>query len=157
MKLRILILNWRCPQNPRAGGAEAVTFEIARRLVQHGNTVEWFSASFPGATAEETLEGIHIVRGGRQWTVHWSAFRHYRGRLAERFDIIIDEVNTIPFFTPLWADVPAVMLIHQLAREVWWYESAFPLNVLGYLTEPLYLRAYRRIPVLTVSASTESD
>jgi glycosyltransferase involved in cell wall biosynthesis len=119
--------------------------------------VEWFSASFPGAPAEETIDGVRIVRAGRQWTVHWTAFRHYRGKLSGRFDIVVDEVNTIPFFTPLWADVPTVMLIHQLAREVWWYESPFPLNALGYLAEPLYLRLYRQMPVLTVSPSTRSD
>lgn len=157
LTLRILILNWRCPRNPRAGGAEAVTFEIARRLVQRGDSVEWFSASYPGAAAEERLEGIRIVRSGRQWTVHWSAFRRYHRKLSQNFDIVVDEVNTIPFFTPLWADVPTVMLIHQLAREVWWYESAFPLNVLGFLAEPLYLRCYLDSPVVTVSASTSAD
>jgi glycosyltransferase involved in cell wall biosynthesis len=89
--------------------------------------------------------------------VHWRAFRHYRGRLSQHFDIVVDEVNTIPFFTPLWADVPHIMLIHQLAREVWWYEAAFPLNVLGFLAEPVYLRCYRAGPVLTVSGSTCDD
>jgi glycosyltransferase involved in cell wall biosynthesis len=134
-----------------------VTFEIARRLVQRGDTVEWFSAAFPGAPNNETIEGVRFVRGGRQWTVHWSAYRRYRGSLARRFDIVVDEVNTIPFFTPLWSDVPTVMFIHQLAREVWWYESKFPLSAIGFVAEPLYLRPYRTVPVLTVSASTEHD
>src|SRR6202022_3092021 len=107
---------------------------------QRGDAVEWFGSSFPGAPAAETIDGVHIVRAGRQWTVHWSAFRRYRSRLSQSFDIVVDEVNTIPFFTPIWANVPTVMLIHQLAREVWWYESKFPLNVIGFLAEPLYLR-----------------
>jgi glycosyltransferase involved in cell wall biosynthesis len=143
--------------NPRAGGAELVTFEIARRLVQRGDSVEWFSAGFPGAPSDETIEGIRIVRGGRQWSVHWSAYRRYRGHLSSLFDVVIDEVNTIPFFTPLWSDIPAVMFIHQLARDVWWYESPFPLNALGFLAEPFYLRPYRMVQVLTVSSSTEHD
>jgi glycosyltransferase involved in cell wall biosynthesis len=155
--LRILILNWRCPTNPRRGGAEALTFEVARRLVQQGDTVEWFAASFPGAPAEETLDGIHVVRGGRPWTVHWRAFRRYHSRLSRDFDIVVDEVNAIPFFTPLWAKVPVAMLIHQLAREIWWYEARFPLSVIGFLAEPLYLRCYQYVPVLTVSASTRDD
>lgn len=125
--------------------------------MQHGNSVEWFSASYPGARAEETVDGVRLVRRGRQWTVHWAAYRRYHRNLARQFDVVIDEVNTIPFFTPLWADVPIVMLIHQLAREVWWYEAPFPLNAIGYLTEPLYLRPYRNIPALTVSASTRDD
>jgi glycosyltransferase involved in cell wall biosynthesis len=126
-------------------------------LVERGDSVEWFSASFPGAASDETIDGVHIVRTGRQWTVHWSAFRRYRGKLSKNFDVVIDEVNTIPFFTPLWSDIPVVMFIHQLAREVWWYESPFPINALGFLAEPLYLRLYRRVPVLTVSQSTKQD
>jgi len=122
-----------------------------------GDSVEWFSAMFPGALNEEIVDGVRIVRAGRQWTVHWSAYRRYRGKLTRQFDIVVDEVNTIPFFTPLWADVPKVMFIHQLAREVWWYESAFPLSVLGFLAESIYLWPYRATPVLTVSASTERD
>jgi glycosyltransferase involved in cell wall biosynthesis len=74
-----------------------------------------------------------------------------------RFDAVIDEVNTMPFFTPLWAGVPVFMLIFQLAREVWWYESPFPISAIGYMLEPLYLRIYRRTPVFTISKSTESD
>ncbi len=156
-ELRILILNWRCPRNPRAGGAEAFTLEVVRRLVLRGHAVEWFSSSFPGAPAEESLDGVRIVRAGRQWTVHLAAFRRYKGMLARNFDLVVDEVNTIPFFTPLWSDVPTVMLIHQLAREVWWYESNFPLSAVGFVVEPRYLRLYRFVPVLTVSESTKAD
>jgi glycosyltransferase involved in cell wall biosynthesis len=155
--VRILILNWRCPKNPRAGGAELFTLEVAKRLVAGGDEVEWFSASYPGAATEEDIDGIHVVRAGRQWTVHMRAFLHYRGKLRSRFDVVVDEVNTMPFFTPLWAGVPVFLLIFQLAREVWWYESPFPVNAIGFAAEPLYLRCYRNSQVLTISASTEMD
>jgi glycosyltransferase involved in cell wall biosynthesis len=126
-------------------------------LVEAGDEVEWFTAAFQGAPSEETIDGIRIVRRGRQWTVHARAFQHYAGRLRGRFDLVIDQVNTVPFFAPLWAGVPVFMMIWQLAREVWWYESRFPLSAIGYALEPLYLRTYRRTPVLTFSASTASD
>lgn len=122
-----------------------------------GHTVEWFSASFPGAASEEYLDGIRLVRAGRQWTVHWRAFQRYRGRLRGRFDVVIDEVNTMPFFTPLWARIPTFMLIFQLAREVWWYESRLPISALGFAVEPAYLQAYRSTPAFTISRSTEDD
>jgi glycosyltransferase involved in cell wall biosynthesis len=70
---------------------------------------------------------------------------------------VIDQINTIPFFTPLWADIPRFVMMWQLAREVWWYESRFPLNAIGYALEPLYLRVYRHTPVITFSRSTEAD
>jgi glycosyltransferase involved in cell wall biosynthesis len=155
--VRILILNWRCPLNPRAGGAEFLTFQIAKRLVASGHEVEWFSAAFPGSLPKEALDGVRLVRAGRQWTVHLHAFLRYFRRLNRRFDLVIDEVNTVPFFTPLWADIPVFMLIYQLAREVWWYESRFPISLLGFILEPLYLRLYKRVPVFTESKSTLED
>lgn len=100
---------------------------------------------------------MKIIRRGKQWTVHWMAFRWYRKQRIRSFDVVVDQVNTVPFFTPMWAPIPSVMLIHQLAREVWWYESPFPISGIGYLLEPLYLRFYRRSPVITVSESTRSD
>ncbi len=103
------------------------------------------------------MDGIRIVRAGRQWTVHWNAFRHYRRSLRGRFDVVIDEINTIPFFTPFWAGIPTLLLIFQLAREVWWYESSIPISAIGYLLEPVYLRGYRKAPVVTISKSTEQD
>ena len=103
------------------------------------------------------MDGIRIVRAGRQWTVHWNAFRHYRRSLRGRFDVVIDEINTIPFFTPFWAGIPALLLIFQLAREVWRYESSIPISAIGYALEPVYLRGYRKAPVVTISKSTEQD
>lgn len=130
---------------------------MARRLVAGGHSVEWFSASFPGALSNEDMDGIKVVRSGRQWTVHFLAFWRYRRSIRSQFDVVIDEVNTMPFFTPLWAGIPIYMLVFQLAREVWWYESRFPISAFGFLAEPLYLSVYRRTRVLTISKSTESD
>ncbi len=97
------------------------------------------------------------MRAGRQWTVHLHAFLRYWSSARFRFDVVLDEVNTMPFFSPLWARIPIFMLVFQLAREVWWYESPFPINAIGYVTEPLYLRAYRRTPAITISKSTKDD
>lgn len=85
------------------------------------------------------------------------AFLRYRRSVRNRFDLVIDEVNTMPFFTPLWAGIPTFMLMFQLAREVWWYESPFPLSAVGYVAERLYLKRYQDVPVLTISKSTELD
>ena len=155
--MRILILNWRCPKNPKAGGAEFLTFEIAKRLVGFGHSLEWFTASFPGASEREVVDGVLFVRAGRQWTVHVRALTRYRRSLRDKFDLVIDEINTMPFFTPLWAGIPVLTVMHQLAREVWWYESVFPFNAIGYLLEPLYLRPYRRNNIVTISGSTKRD
>jgi glycosyltransferase involved in cell wall biosynthesis len=125
--------------------------------VAQGHGVEWFSASFRGAPRQEVMDGVQIVRRGRQFTVHLHAYRRYRKTLSDQFDAVIDEVNTMPFFTPVWSTIPAFMLIHQLAREVWWYETRFPLSLAGFVAESFYLKPYRKIPVLALSPSTERD
>jgi glycosyltransferase involved in cell wall biosynthesis len=49
-------------------------------------------------------------------------------------------------------------LIHQLAREFWFYETPFPLNYIGYhYLEEHWLSHYKNIPTLTVSQSTARD
>jgi glycosyltransferase involved in cell wall biosynthesis len=103
------------------------------------------------------VDGVHVIRDGEQWTVHLRAIQRYRGRLLGRFDVVIDQINTIPFFTPLWSDIPAFAMIWQLAREVWWYESRFPINVLGFAAESAYLSIYRNAEVFTFSPSTQAD
>ncbi|GFP29956.1 hypothetical protein HKBW3S44_00767 [Candidatus Hakubella thermalkaliphila] len=155
--MRILILNWRDIKNPKAGGAEVVTHEIAKRWVQWGHEVTLFTAGFPGAIPEEEFEGVRIIRRGEQYSVHYEAFRYYRRYLEGRLDVVIDEINTIPFLTPLYVKEKKVAFFHQLAREVWLYESKFPMNVIGYVSEPLYLKVYRNIPTVVVSESTRQD
>lgn len=154
---RVLVLNWRDISHPRAGGAERVTHEVARRWVDWGHEVTLFAAMYPGASTAEVLDGVRVLRSGSQMTVHWEAYKYYRRAARGRYDVIVDEVNTIPFFTPLYAHEPVIMYINQLAREVWRYEAPFPLSTVGYLAEPGYLQAYRRTPVMTISQSTADN
>lgn len=155
MARRLLMLNWRDRRHPAAGGAELVTYRVLARLANdYGWDVEWFSGAYPGAASEETSGGIRYVREGSQTTVHLCAYRRYRGK---RFDVIVDQTNTIPFFTPLYAKSPVTLFIHQLAREVWFYEAPAALRGIGYALEPHLLRCYRNVPVITVSKSTEES
>jgi glycosyltransferase involved in cell wall biosynthesis len=155
--MRILWLNWRDIKNPAAGGAELVTHEVASRWVKKGHSVTLFCASFPGGSDEQVLDGVRIIRRGRQYSVHYQAWRYYSRLPPDRFDIVVDEINTIPFFTPLYVRGKHLAFFHQLAREVWRFEAPFPLNVLGYLLEPLYLRLYRSTATVAVSESTRQD
>lgn len=157
--MKILMLSWRCPDNPAAGGAEVLTREILVRLVARGHEVTWFAAAFPGSASEEVKDGIRFVRAGRQWTVHVRAWRWLRRRPQE-FDRVVDQVNTLPFLTPLYVDGRRRLLIHQLAREYWFRQTsgAFRLVApLGYLAEPAFLALYRRTQALTISESTRDD
>ncbi|HTV75174.1 MAG TPA: glycosyltransferase family 4 protein [Candidatus Acidoferrales bacterium] len=150
--MHVFLLNWRDIRHPRMGGAEVLTHGIFARLVARGHRVTWFSSRFPGAARTERIDGIEIIRGGNAVTVRAHAYRHYAQ--LDDVDLVVDEINTLPFFAPLYARVPVVALICQLARDVWFYEAPAGIAQIGYATEPLYLRPYRTVRALTISDST---
>lgn len=155
--MKILIFNWRDIKNPSGGGAEVFTHENAKRWVEKGHSVTLFTSAFPNCAKEEVIDGVKIIRFGSKYSVYLKAFWYYKKRFKGKFDVVIDEINTLPFFTPLYVREPVVALIHQLAREFWFYETKFPISFFGYLIEPWYLKIYKNIITLTVSNSTKQD
>jgi glycosyltransferase involved in cell wall biosynthesis len=153
--MNILWMNWRDIKHPRKGGAEVLTFGIFKGLVDRGHRVTWFTGAFPGGADHEILDGVNVVRRGTALTVRAHAFAYYRE--TRDLDVVVDEVNTLPFMTPVYSRTPVVACIHQLAREVWFYEAPPGIAQIGYAMEPLYLRPYRHVPTLTLSASSESS
>jgi len=164
--LRILWFNWRCIKHPLAGGAEVYTHEIAKRLVKMGHEVIWVTARPKELPPEEIIEGYKVIRRGNKYTVYLKAKEVYHELKKQGWkpDMVIDEVNTIPFFTPLYVKEPIVMLIHQLCKECWRYAIHPLAERPGWLLEKtchkLYVKAVRdrKIKVvITVSESTRQD
>ena len=100
------------------------------------------------------MDGVSVVRRGSELTTRLFAPPFAR---RSQWDVIVEEINTLPYLTPLWARERSLLFIHQLAREVWWHEAPLPLAALGYVAEPLYLSTYRSTECVTVSVSTASD
>lgn len=157
--MRILILNWRDLAHPKAGGAEVYAYEIARHWVADGHQVTWFCAAVDGKPEEDALDGIRIVRRGGRLGVYREARKFYETEGRGEYDLVIDEVNTRPFLTPRYIDdAPVVALIHQVCREIWWYEAPLPVAILGrFWLEKRWLKAYRNTPVLTISESSKQS
>jgi len=154
--VRILILNWKDLSHPAAGGAEVLTEQVARALVARGHSLTLFAAAVDGKPEREVVAGVEIIRRGGRLGVYRAARSFWRTEGHGAYDIVVDEINTRPFLTPRWIhDTPIVALIHQLAREIWFDETPLPVAVLGrYVLEPWWLRSYRNVPALTVSASS---
>lgn len=125
---------------------------MLEELTKFGWSIEWFSAKYPGAPERSTVNGIRYVRSGSQTSVHLAAYQRYRAACA--FDVVIDEINTIPFYTPLYLKCRTIAWINQLAANVWRYESPFPAGAIGKALEPIYLRPYRRTEIITISESS---
>ena len=136
-----------------------MTHEHARRLVGRGHELTLFAGAVPGVAGNETIDGVAVVRRGGPVTTRFHAPRWYREqrRKGYDFDVVVEEINTLPYFAGRFAAVPTVLYVHQLAREVWWYEAPKPLAALGYGLEHVYLRLLRRSVALVPSESTRGD
>ena len=162
--MHILVLSWRGPGHPLAGGAEISTLEHAKGWVKGGHQVTWFTSIFPSCQQQETINGVQIIRRGVDiFGVHLEAFRWYVFGSHPRFDLVVDQFHGIPFFTPLYVKAKKLAFIHEVAKEVWrlnpWPK---PFNlipaVIGQIGEPLIFRLlYTQIPFMTVSESTRAD
>jgi glycosyltransferase involved in cell wall biosynthesis len=156
--MRILWFNWRDLRNPEAGGAEVYTHQIMKRLAKRGHEMTLFTSRFKGCQLNENIDGIDIIREGNRHTIYLKA-KNYSTAYKHHYDLMIDEINTRPFFIPKFVrEKEVIALIHQLAREFWFYETKFPLNYIGYYyLERKWLSNYKNIITLTVSNSTKSD
>jgi glycosyltransferase involved in cell wall biosynthesis len=156
--MRILWFSWRDLLNPEAGGAEVYTHEIMKRLAKRGHEMTLFTSRFKDCQLNENINGIDIIREGSKYTVYKGA-KNYSQAYKHQYDLMIDEINTRPFFIPKFVrEKQVIALIHQLAREFWFYETKFPLNYFGYYyLEKKWLSNYKDILTLTVSDSTKID
>lgn len=154
---KILWFNWKDRKNPLSGGAEIVNEELARRLVECGYKVIFLVSGFSGGAKKEIVNGYKIIRLGNRWTVYWQAYKYYKKNLGGWSDLIIDEMNTIPFFCKFYVKEKNIMFIHQLCRQIWFHQIFFPLSFIGYLFEPIYLWLLRDRKVITISESTKKD
>ncbi|MFT7646571.1 MAG: glycosyltransferase involved in cell wall biosynthesis [Candidatus Poriferisodalaceae bacterium] len=152
---RVLMCSFRDLAHPGAGGAEVYTHEVLRRWAGQGHDVTLFSAGVDGEPLESEADGYRIVRGGSRAGVYRAA-RNFHRR-SPNFDLVIDQVNTRPFFCHEWArgNEKTVCLIHQVAREIWFEQTSLPVAMLGrYIVEPGWLRRLRQVPAIAVSDST---
>ena len=150
------MLNWRDPKNPKSGGAEYVTHEHVKAWVRSGHTVTWFTSTFKDSKKEEEIDGVNIKRRGNSITVYLLAPFFYLFS-KEKFDLVIDQIHGLPFFTPLYVRKPKIALIHEVASEIWDYMFPFPINKIGKFIEPFYFNLYKRVMFWTDSGSTADD
>jgi glycosyltransferase involved in cell wall biosynthesis len=158
--MRILIFNWQDRTNPLAGGAEVHLHNIFSRIAGSGHEVTLFCSSYPGAAAEEFLDGIRVIRQGGRHFFNYHVPPAYLMRFRrESYDIVIDDVNKIPFFTPLFVRKPLFGIVHHLFGRSIFAEINLPAAFYVSLMERLALAVYRsgRMPFFVVSASTRDE
>lgn len=156
--MNILVINWQDITNPLGGGAETHFHEIFRRIAALGHSVTLLCCHYPGAAAEEVLDGIRIIRrGSRSLFNYYVPFVYRQLRRSQHFDLVIDDVNKIPFYTPLYVREPLMGISHHFFGTSIYRETNVLAGSYVYLAEKLVDFIYTKTPFAVVSQSTKDE
>lgn len=153
--MKILVINWQDWTNPLSGGAEIHLYETFRRVAAMGHEVTLFCCGFEGAPEREVIDRIEIIRHGTRNTFNYGVRTYYREHFQGKgFDVVVDDINKIPFYTPRYVTEPLVAISHHffgtsIFRETWLLPGLYV-----FLAEKLVDWVYRRTPFIVVSEST---
>ena len=89
--------------------------ELLRRLVIKGHSVTLFCSNYKGGSREDEVEGVRIIRAGNRYNFNLIAPVHIRRLVRrEKFDLFLEDINKIPFYSPLYLDLPSIIIIPRL-------------------------------------------
>ncbi len=156
--MRILVLNWQDHENPQAGGAELHLREIFTRLVARGHSVDLLCSSWDDAPSRVPLDGIAVHRIGNRTSYPFLVRRYFERHLrANNYDVVIEDLNKVPLYTPMWGVPKLVALVHHLFGATVFREAPAPLAAAVWLSERPLGTLYRKVPFQAVSVSTADD
>ncbi|HXT15821.1 MAG TPA: glycosyltransferase family 4 protein [Gemmatimonadaceae bacterium] len=155
--MRILLVNWQDRENPQAGGAEIHLHEIFGRLAKRGHEVRLLCGGWPHSAPRATLDGISVYRVGTRHTFPFLAHRYYKRILNNWPNVLVEDVNKVPLYTPRWGARRTVALVPHLFGSTAFHELAAPLAAAVWTAERPLGRAYRDIPFEAISESTADD
>ena len=155
--MRILLVNWQDRDNPQGGGAEIHLHEIFGRLAARGHQVTLLCGGWPGCPPRAELDGIQVHRVGTRHSFPFMARRYFARELSNSFDVLVEDVNKVPLYTPRWTSKPVVTLVPHLFGGTAFQELAAPLAAAVWLAERPLGPVYRHVPFEAISESTRDD
>ncbi len=156
--LKILVINWQDRENPQAGGAEVHLHETFSRIAGAGHEVTLLVSGWPGAPRRTELDGMEVHRTGGRYTFSLACPAYYRRHFKDRgFDVVVEDLNKVPVFAPLWSGLPVVLLVHHLFGRTAFKEASLPVALGTWLLERPVPRIFARTPTIAVSDSTRAD
>lgn len=148
----------------QAGGAERYVHEIGKRLAKEHEVTLW-CGKYKGCREAEEIDGIKIIRNGRKIkvgvfdpTIYVLAGLDYISKpKKERFNVVIDSISGLPFFTPLFVKEPKIAILHHLNKGIFFREVPFPAALISYLSERAIPVLYKNVQFITVSESSRKE
>ncbi len=154
--MKILVINWQDWLNPLSGGAEVHLHEVFKRIAAKANNeVTLFCSRHEGAPESEVIDNIKIIRKGGRNNFNFVAFSYYMRKLKnEDFDIVIDDINKIPFYTPLFVKKPLLAISHHFFGESIFRQAGKLAGNYVFYAEKLVDKVYKNTHFAVVSQST---
>ena len=156
--MRLLLVNWQDIENPQAGGAEIHLHEIFGRLAAKGHEVTLLCGGWPGCPPRARIDGMDVRRVGTRASFPSLVYSYFRRELATQpCDLLLEDINKIPLYTPLWTRRPTAALVPHLFGGTAFLELPAPLAATVWLSERPLGRIYRNVPFEAISESTRDD
>jgi glycosyltransferase involved in cell wall biosynthesis len=155
--VHILLVNWQDLENPQAGGAEIHLHEIFGRLAAKGHEVRLLCGGWPGCPPGTTIDGIEVFRVGTRHSFPFFARRYYRAHFDGWADVLVEDINKIPLYTPRWHAKATVALVPHLFGTTAFQEFPAPMAAAVWAAERPLGRMYRDVPFQAISESTAED
>lgn len=156
--MNILVVNYRDRMHPAAGGAEKHLHRIFSRIAAMGHKVVLLTTMFKGAGEREVVDGIQVVRSGGDLLFQLTVARMV-GKLDRefRFDVVYEDLNKLPLFTPYLSKKPVLVQMHHLWRSSIFAEAPFPVALGVWAFERVIPFFYRKQRFVVVSPSTKAE
>jgi len=132
---------------------------ILKGAAAAGWEVDLVCSGYRNAPRHDSIDGVQIHRHG-----HWAVANFVLPRVVRRllrtgtYDLLVEDINKIPFYTPLYrGDTPLVTIVpHLFGTTV--YREANPLTATYvYGAESLIPSIYRDVDFEVISPSTRDD
>jgi len=159
--MHVLLLTDRDWTHPQGGGTGTNLLGQVGRWLDWGHRVTVVAGDYPGAEpVSRPRPGLELHHMGSRLTVFARAALASRRGLGADADVVLEVVNGIAFFTPLWwwLRAPVVTLVHHVHQDHYVAELGLRGRAAALLLERIPLTLlYRRRPFLTISASAQRD
>ena len=156
--LNVIVLNWRDSDNPLAGGAEVVVSNQCRGLARLGHTVTLFTSRFPGSEQVSDVDSYRVVRQGGRFTSFLAAVSKIKRSWDKlRPDALIENINGVPWFGPIWSEVPVLGCLYHRVGPFFFREVPPPIAMLGFAAEAAMPKVYRDTPMTCLGATTKRE
>jgi glycosyltransferase involved in cell wall biosynthesis len=99
---------------------------------------------------------VHRTGGRYTFSLACPAYfrRHFR---YKGFDVVVEDLNKVPVFAPVWGGLPVVLLVHHLFGRTAFKEASFPVALGTWLLERPVPRIFAGTSTIAVSDSTRAD